>query len=63
MGKKKEWLGEELAMFDYKPPYNVVCPKCKAARGGRCLEPVKDGQKFIDQPHAERAELASKEAA
>jgi hypothetical protein len=53
----------ENPMFDYKPPYNVVCPKCRAARGGRCLEPVKDGSKFIEEPHEERVELASKEAA
>lgn len=49
--------------YDYKPPYNVVCPKCRAARGGRCLEPVKDGSKFIEEPHAERVELANEEAA
>lgn len=50
-------------MFDYKSPYNVICPKCFAAKGGRCLEAVKDGSKFIDQPHPERVELATKEAA
>lgn len=50
-------------MFEYKPPYNVVCPKCCAARGGRCLERVKDGSKWIDTPHPERVALAAKEAA
>ena len=49
-------------MFEYKVPYNVVCPVCQAAKGGRCLEPVKDGNKWIDTPHRERVELAAKEA-
>lgn len=53
----------EYNSFDYKIPYNVVCPKCKAARGGRCLEAVRDGSKFIDTPHTERFELAALEAA
>lgn len=48
---------------DYKSPYNVVCPKCRAVRGGRCLDPVKDGSKYIDNPHPERVELAERTAA
>ncbi len=47
-------------MYDYKPPYNVVCPVCQAAKGGRCLEAVKDGSKWIDTPHYERVELSEK---
>lgn len=53
----------ESNAFDYKKPYNVVCPKCRAAKGGRCLDPVKDGSKFIDEPHAERWDEANQEAA
>lgn len=49
-------------MFNYKSPYNVVCPKCRAARGGKCLEKIKDGSKYIDTPHPERV-IASKEDA
>lgn len=47
-------------MFEYKIPYNVVCPVCHAARGGQCLEPVKDGNKYIPNPHPERVTLANK---
>lgn len=49
---------ESTEMFNYKSPYNVVCPLCKAARGGRCLESIKDGSKYIDQPHQVRVELS-----
>lgn len=43
-------------------PLNVVCPLCHAAKGGKCLEKVRDGSKWIDTPHPERVELARKEA-
>lgn len=52
-----------MNMYTYKAPYNVVCPVCLAVRGGKCLEPIKDGSRYIDAPHQERVELANKEAA
>lgn len=30
------------------------CPVCKAAPGGKCLESVKDGSRYIETPHKER---------
>jgi hypothetical protein len=35
-------------------PLSVVCPKCQAAEGSKCLEPKKDGQRFSEEPHTER---------
>lgn len=58
----KESTMNDSPEFPYKPPYNVRCPKCFAVRGGRCLEPVKDGSRFVDVPHVERVER-SKESA
>lgn len=48
-------------MAENKSPYEVVCPKRRAARTVRCLEPVKDGSRFVEQPHTERIELANGE--
>lgn len=31
-----------------------VCPVCKAAPGGKCLEPHMWGRKYIDTPHDAR---------
>jgi hypothetical protein len=31
-----------------------ACPICQAAPGGKCLEKVRDGSKYIDEPHKER---------
>lgn len=31
-----------------------VCPICRAAPGVKCLEPVRDGSKYIEEPHKER---------
>lgn len=31
-----------------------ACPVCKAALGGKCLEKIKDGSKYIDEPHQQR---------
>lgn len=36
----------------------VVCPKCKAAKGGKCLDKVLDRSHWVDKPHEERVELA-----
>ncbi len=33
---------------------SVICPKCRASVGGRCLEPIKDGSQYIDTVHKER---------
>jgi hypothetical protein len=41
---------------------SVVCPKCKAAQGGKCLEKKLDGQRWIDYPHQERIEAAKRAA-
>jgi hypothetical protein len=39
-----------------------VCPRCRAARGGRCLEPVIWGSQYIVTPHEERVAAATAEA-
>jgi hypothetical protein len=31
-----------------------VCPVCKAAPGGKCLEANLYGSKYINEPHKER---------
>ena len=36
----------------------IVCPKCKAARTGKCLDKTLWGSKYIENPHAERVEAA-----
>jgi len=36
----------------------VVCPKCHAARGGKCLEKTLWGSKYMEEPHPERVEAA-----
>lgn len=41
-----------------EPAYSVVCPKCRAVIGGKCLDKIKDGSKYIETPHAERIDLA-----
>jgi hypothetical protein len=33
-----------------------VCPICRAAPTAKCLEKVKDGMHFIEEPHKERYE-------
>ncbi len=40
----------------------VGCPKCNAAPTAKCLTPVKDGNNWMDSPHAERVEAARKYA-
>lgn len=44
-------------------PIEIGCPKCHAAPNVRCLEPVKDGSKFVDYIHSERIERAALPAA
>lgn len=39
----------------------IVCPKCRAARGGKCLDPTLWGSKYAEEPHPERAAAAEKE--
>jgi hypothetical protein len=36
----------------------IVCPKCKAAVGGKCLDPTVWGSKYAREPHDERVEAA-----
>lgn len=36
--------------------YRVICPKCFAAVGALCTEPVRDGCKFVSYVHEERKE-------
>jgi hypothetical protein len=36
----------------------VVCPKCRAAIGGKCLERKLDGSSWIEEPHPERTKKA-----
>ena len=36
----------------------VVCPKCLAARSGKCLEKALWGSKYMEEPHPERVEAA-----
>lgn len=37
----------------------IVCPKCRAARGGRCLvKTVPQGMQYTMEPHVERVEAA-----
>lgn len=36
--------------------YDRMCPKCRAAIGAPCTEPVRDGMKFINEVHRERLE-------
>jgi hypothetical protein len=36
----------------------IVCPKCKAAKGGKCLDKVVDRSHYIESPHQERVEAA-----
>lgn len=31
-----------------------VCPKCFAAKGGKCLQPKRDGNDYREEPHSER---------
>jgi hypothetical protein len=33
---------------------SVVCPKCHAAIGSKCLDPMNWGSQFIGTPHPER---------
>jgi hypothetical protein len=40
----------------------IVCPKCRAAVGGKCLTPSLWGQAFIEDPHPERVQEAEKNA-
>jgi mono/diheme cytochrome c family protein len=48
-----------MTTLEYTPEVlAVVCPQCHGVR--KCLEPVKDGSHFIEQPHKERVELAAK---
>ena len=32
----------------------IVCPKCKASVGGKCLDKVVDRSHYIESPHIER---------
>lgn len=41
-------------------PYSVICPKCSAAIGVKCLEPKLDGSRFILEAHSERKALVEK---
>lgn len=36
---------------------DVVCPICKAARTGKCLEKFIDRSAYIETPHPERVQL------
>lgn len=38
---------------------SIVCPKCKAAPGGKCLDKVVDRSHWIENPHIERVEAAA----
>jgi hypothetical protein len=41
---------------------DIVCPKCHAARGGKCLDKTLWGSKYSEEPHPERvlaAEIVS----
>lgn len=38
------------------PRLNKVCPICKAAPGGKCLEKTLWGSRYIETPHKERYE-------
>lgn len=42
-------------------PTQVVCPKCQAAIGGKCLEKKRDGSSWISWFHFERIEKAKAE--
>jgi hypothetical protein len=42
-----------------KDPKDFICPKCRASIGGKCLEAVQDGSKYIDHFHEERIQKAS----
>ena len=51
-------------MNDYEKNLSVVCPRCSAAIGGKCLEPHRGktgiagcGSSYIDTPHPERLRL------
>lgn len=43
-------------------PISIGCPKCHAAPNVRCLEPVKDGSKFVEYIHPERITRATQVA-
>lgn len=47
-----------------KEPIEVVCPKCHAAVGGKCLErgPGGVGWKWVDSFHHERVDKAKESA-
>ena len=38
----------------------VVCPKCRAAIGGKCLVKTLWGSAYIDEPHPERGQESEK---
>lgn len=41
------------------PPWIlVVCPICHAAVTAKCTTQVRDGTRFVEQPHPERIQLA-----
>jgi hypothetical protein len=39
---------------------DIICPACRACRGGKCLDEVLWGSKYIDEPHEERVQKAAK---
>jgi hypothetical protein len=53
---------EETLQESLTDVLSVVCPRCRAARGGRCLEPVIWGSQYIVTPHEERVAAATAEA-
>ena len=38
----------------------IVCPKCHAAKGGKCLDKTLWGSKHIESPHPERVKAEDK---
>lgn len=47
-----------------KEPIEVVCPKCNAGVGGKCLDrgPGGIGQKWVETFHSERLDKAKESA-
>lgn len=41
----------------------IVCPRCHAAVGGKCLETKRDGMNWIEEPHPERVAAAQEKDA
>lgn len=38
---------------------SIVCPRCRAAKGGKCLDKTLWGSKYIEEPHPERVQAAA----